>query len=1184
MPPEEMERLMQGLLDQGSDPTKHLSAVNEFFESLDWPIECSEQGRSFQEVFKRDGYAWFRSLCDRLLGWEVSDLEFATGGSSLEASNVPGTEGIAVTKELLILLAPTGRLMQYLQHLSDPKRVLEHWALCRQGMDPDPTSQYYVAYPYSTLPMGTQRDWYKHWKRAISPPSAVAASAANSRQATVTPFFHHPVWCPVTATTPFISRNADISRVRITPLTYFFLRFTYSLTKKCETYTSRSFIAPDDVIDWAQCQAGRVKRGFASAASVVRSSWVGSADPPPACERVFRTLGAADRIPGFSLVFAAFLSHYVPHPDYPYLYRQVPEPYRRAFKSFSAGFPQTTASSESLPSWTGTLFVATACEMWVKSVLDLAYAVDNPSAAAEKVKPKGTEGVPIVWKINHEAAIEDLRCRTSLAAQPLTAIVRAVRFHDYVHACSTANTGAGRLSPGLLRAVLPPVTCRDVRGSCILMTHLVLTMLIGNRAFTFLAHHQAPLLEYLSMLSALQSPFRPAAVSLTHVAGDRLVKVPTPISSYTEDLNDVPVAWWSVAPERCQRPVGPMHPNRRFFAAFQAAVTALASAAPVDLLGSLPPRGATDVFEYRWVRPHGDDLRALLAILRDRPDLAAQANAAVAEAWGQGSIPVGPDPYGAAEVVSDAIQLLAGQPFLSNWELDCLSAIGKKPSLYQRLAGASPSAWVAPALRLWVPSAQRLVLALSPRPLVWRFFPQLLPPQQQSAGEPAAPFVGSFLWKESKDLLLAALASGTSCQPPPNQHHHPGGSPQAVSPGAAMWRAYAAEMHEAYTTLFTDLLQFLTPQVVGNPACCSDAVVFALHRLVTCVSDAAAYDLLPQGYPAKPPTFFLPPETWHATQLGYRAQESTLARLCFDLALRKQRAAGDGVSSVPAAVFDDICARLSSLSPEVGRLVHELESSQMYQPTPAAAFSSALNGHRDESRLDATDYDGYQLNERGRRKVLSRGAPFEFRDVQRRGDAWVELTSRDSAWRNLREKLPPEQRRRFFPYNRPPTTSEIKWILRATRKLDAYMYKVMDGMFLQGLVSSGFNVQWMDAQEQKPLSLDLSEAIERGHMAASQGLESKHFRVHCNGFNVDIDLPQRWAQQEDQRGFMIRRCLIEPPSLRILSRDYVFCGFLLLLLYVYIYHSWLLYLSLVAGAATAVIGLRQQPLVEAQPL
>eukprot|EP00754_Rhynchopus_humris_P047958 Rhum_TRINITY_DN7478_c0_g1::Rhum_TRINITY_DN7478_c0_g1_i1::g.23102::m.23102 len=432
-------------------PDVPIRKLNAALRDLDFPLDSGPEGRTFQTVFKKDGFAWFSKLCDRISGHEKgmhlgdgfhsSWKTFEPQGCWLELASDPVC-GIAVTRELMELLHPHGRLMSYVHHLSDPKKVHEHWGQWRQGQEPNASAGNYIAFPFVVLPCVTQRDWLRHWRRALSGTPMPATSAA--RHAPQTPFFYHPVWCPASASQPFVvdMRTNLIVSALITPFPYFMLRFGTYLWKKSESYAPRDCVPQSDLFETAAKHARRAGRAAAYAASVV-SNVAGQRDLDATADayhhakgsgsREYRSLSCAENEPGFAVLFDMLQCHYLPTPGQPFLQAHTSARYQKLVERESAGtsasrggyvkaaygYAATLASAaktktrgdggggggdhcpdssglwggvlasyggqgsgaspEALPAYCNYMFAACLTESWVTGILDL-YALLDPKA------------------------------------------------------------------------------------------------------------------------------------------------------------------------------------------------------------------------------------------------------------------------------------------------------------------------------------------------------------------------------------------------------------------------------------------------------------------------------------------------------------------------------------------------------------------------------------------------------------------------------------------------------------------------------------------------------------------------------------------------------------------------------------------------------------------------------------
>eukprot|EP01063_Lacrimia_lanifica_P010852 TRINITY_DN17607_c0_g1_i1.p1 TRINITY_DN17607_c0_g1~~TRINITY_DN17607_c0_g1_i1.p1 ORF type:complete len:1205 (+),score=331.46 TRINITY_DN17607_c0_g1_i1:135-3617(+) len=1140
---------------------RSISQLNNLLQSIDWPPDSSEQGRTFQDTFKRGGYQWFKDLCNRVSGLETNDdrfrntwKDFDPMGAWLDTAS-DQTVGPALTRELMDLLHPNGRLMSYVQSLSDPKRVLDHWAQCRLGRDPDLSTGNYIGYPFNCLPDHTQRDWCHNWRNAIGglPP------AAHGRQAALTPIYHHPHWCPVAHDTPFHTENGTVTEVMMTPFSYFMMRFGLYLWKRAEMLPPQMWLPKLNVLDSCAGALRRVTRGASYVARVVQcvsqgnSAWdISEGRVASSSVTEHKLVTMAEMQPGYALVFDLFQACYLPAPEQPFLAPFTPAKFQKCVQE-----GMYTTHTGNIPQYCSVFFAACLDEAWARWVHSLYNLVTSPSERFEPAKgAKAHEGAPCVISVHAERAKDDLHTRTIILSQPLRALLRAVQYHDFLQTFPKScmpQYSAGRTA-GFAKVLLPQAACRDFRGSITQYLHITMSM-ANSRSGDVLRYPSTsvmPLCETLSLWASLLSPYRISSVRLPDAAQGQA----TPVCGHS--TAQPPCLLWLHTDLSAAHPTPQMHPVARFVRLVCAMLEALGEEVSGALLDCLPSRFDLEADVLRlealcWVRAHHSELSLLTTKLSNHPPLLALADAAVAKEATSLSLPAPPRNASLA-LMYDAQAVLAGgagAPFLADWELTYLSRVGKKPSLLETVT--SPQ----------VQSLRRRV-TLSCGGLL-----------KANVGGKTGPlpltYANCWLWRETKDVLKAAVQTMSA-----------GGAPFRID---QLCQAYAREHHEAYSALFTAFLEVLHSEFVRDERQCTAAHLAALHRILACITHPTVSKGLEPDAPAL--QHYLPPDAWKPSADGLRSIEERIASLCLDLRYRQRQIdSGAEAQNPPSKVVSDMVDMLISLNAGVPARLEEMEKMEQRhgydaglvrdRSGPAQRGGSVqpyVERGLNESRLTNSDYDGYALSETGRAKVLSGGAPFEFRDFRQRGVGWVEVNGPESRWRNLASKLQVEQKARMFPYRRPADMHELPPVVRLTQTIDTVVYRIVDALFLHGIIDRGLHVRWINAYDGKHLPHEVSSALEKAYAEVVQGTGKTSLTINVSGKDaLEVDLAQAWAKAPGEPGFLLSRALFDPPSVRFLARDYHLAIAALILLFVLCYYAWLLWTAAAAVALFLVAG------------
>ena len=1095
-PPSEPEatlwKCVQSDNEEAADKT--IQTLNTVLQELEWPLESTEHGKAFVATFKKDGFSWFKKLCDRICGEETGTStsvwkDFDHTGSWLTLAS-DATMGPAVVRELTHLLHPQGRFMHFLHTSSDAKKINEHWTQLRAGRNPDLSSANYVGYPFNTLPSATQRDWAKHWRAAVSG-KGVHLHPSSSRQTTQTPIFCLPIWCPASAEAPFHTEAVGkvITNVMIAPFPYFMLRFAAHLSKAAEDVAEQSLAPSKDIVDFAVVQGKRVVNGVRKAVEFVNSlkGVASEADNAQAkWTKQFRLEGAVERLPGFCVIFDMFLGSYAPSPGQPYLHGFLPAKFQDNFLEGVVTEQRTEISQTCMTS-----FVACVAEVWMKGVIDLHSLMESSKTGrglindlAALSKDKTLEGVPMNVTVYEERAAEDIRRRCNMMVQLLSPFMRAVQFHDFLLNATPylVNHGASGRVAALQRVCVSAHACRDARAYATQIIHLMLSMANGaaGEHCTYLEMEYTPTLEIFTLWSVLISPPRfssarlPEAAFSVHPAQTTVL---TPLltangvnssSSHFSDLitggheGGLPVNTELTA-------------HRVFFEVFIAIVNAVlprvnVSSAFVELMQGVEKnvqtrsqsttRGLTELEQLGWVRGHRADLDNIVQMVESDSALQREVDAVFFETaarigdagrrtqTAQGSLPRDstlPSVQGAGlAFLIESQAVLLGGPFLSDWELSLLSAYGRKPRFLTRVMRKIP-AQVAPVTHYC-----RTLLS----------YAKSLRHHREAAVE--GEFYGTVLCRESKEILRTAVqaANGSAAvltTSPGKFTPAPSSAQKDLTP---YYWSYVKDNHELYTTLLLDFLELCQSDMVRDASVLTEEMLAAMHKVLCCVcGNLALYvckglggsgSTTQQHASFSPPrehmgskmedvavsvSYCLPSETWAASTAGFRGSEQLIAKVCMDLLWRRKQ--HQGVREDLVVLIDDVVAKLQELNPNVAGRVQQCEEEANSASEWRAQADDTPAGSTVQPRLTADDYDNYTLNEAGRQKVLGRGAPFEFRDIKRRGGKEVELAGPDSAWCHMEHKLPTHLRARFFPYRRPPGPSELRQILKLTRFLDS---------------------------------------------------------------------------------------------------------------------------------------------------
>eukprot|EP01064_Diplonema_japonicum_P015078 TRINITY_DN22845_c0_g1_i1.p1 TRINITY_DN22845_c0_g1~~TRINITY_DN22845_c0_g1_i1.p1 ORF type:complete len:1171 (+),score=264.60 TRINITY_DN22845_c0_g1_i1:54-3566(+) len=1165
----EVEKQMKAIIYSYDKVEQVICQLNGLIASLEWPLESGEQGRTFQDIFKKNGFEWFKLLCDKLTGVEKGDRvwrDFDFAGSWLDLAS-DHQVGVGITKELVELLHPHGRFMTYLHHLSDVKKVTEHWAQVCRGQDPDTPSGNYVAFPFSFFPTSTQHSWYKNWRQAL----VGAVPPTTSRHAPTTPFYYQPNWCPISRDIPFHTQNGTITEVLVTPFSYFMLRYGIFLYKRIEINSSTDFIPKNDVLDSVVSQGSRLRRGAAVLSSITKKLRKEEHERDGAEEtrtqREFKLTSTADIIPGYCTLFDLFQTHYVPAPGQPFLQPFVSAKYQKMLTYIlnqDVGY-----RIETIPHYCGAQFVTILSEVWPRGMVDLWNLVQNPPPEPPKVK--GPEGVPSSLNVKEDLAAEDLRCRAIILVQPLTALMKAVQYHEYLRTMTAVpafNKHCGARTTALQKLILPPTTCRDFRASTIQLIHLILSMANGTCGdqTRFGSSRLVPLLETMSLWTSVLSPYRVAAVRLQEVSDDKSETVVTPVAGrgYT------PYLWWLNVPDGQQRPTELQSPAARFVRSFIEVIDALATVANVELLACLPRKGSVLLRDVAWVRCHHKELSMLINQVSQDTELQAKANTAVQSVAALCNLPLPPAGCGLA-LLHDAEMILCGGPFLADWEVEDQSNIGMKPTLLKRpfclrtleffssfTKGASYALTYFDYIRAstlnFLSIANNITTSIKPGPLPLEY-------------------ASSAMWRETRELLKMMMHN----QLPQRE---------------VVWRHYVKENQEAYVVLFCDLVDYMQSEFVRNDNACTEAVLLSFYRILTCITDPtvrAEDPYAPRGFQGQPgqqqaAAYFLPAETWPTSAHGFKHYETKISRLVMDLRWRMERTQeGADVSPVPVLLYEEIIVMLMMLVPAVHQRVEEMEKAEKLGEPYVSDSNTATGQH---SRLQyQTDYDnGYQLNESGRHKVLSTGTPFEFKDMRQKGGNFIELNGPESAWRHLASKLPADLRRRYFPYKRPPSSNEVKWVLKITKKLDTLVFTTLDSLHAQGLIGKVLDIAWVNEATGELLPEEISSLIEQGQTAASGGKSGKTLKIQQEEGVTEVDLRQRWVRPAEGAGYMVSRKILDPPSTRPIAKDSIFTFASFLVFYLYFYYTWILYLCGAVCTGCYAVASQRRMVVPATPM
>ena len=1045
---DDMEREMRSPLvpiGEDTDVAKRCSQLNSFIQGFNRPLDSSsDQTRQFQDNFKRDGMSWLKLLCENIFGEEKGLIwkEFDFRMSWLDLSN-DSEVGVNITHQLIELLHPMGPLMSYLVSLSSQKRVLQHWEQLRRGQEPD-ISGHYIALPFSVLPIHTQRDWWLHWQSAVFG----KPQQSMNRQATVTPIYANPIWCPVSINRPFYtegnSPDSKITSVLVTPLAYFMIRFSVFLWKHCEDFTPTSFEAKRDVVDTAKAWASwgtRVTKNISSKVqSIIKPEYLYDESERPILNVSHKLRTCSELLPGYATIFDMFQCHYIPSPGQPFLQNSTPLTYQRMVQSHpyhEVVFGQSSGGQRhrQISQDASVTMLIVLNEVWIRGTLDLWNLVNGPKLPA--YKPKHNEiGVPVTASVNEESATDDLKCRVMLLGSPINALLRCVQFHDFLLA------GSRTRASGIQKSALSHTAIKDYKGSVIQLIHLVLGMAAGTAGdrIVFNSSETPPIHQMMTMLTTLLTPFRATAARLPELPsiGSSSLSVNSVLSTlstsgggkplYTGDF-PVPCLWWITVPSGEAQPSQLNHPTVKFVRIFSFIIHHLPRIMDVDpeLLSAVPikPRNLNDL---RHVRVFKKEVIAIInkisteAVLRSSIDTAMASslreyrNESVSGRHDSQSSTFSVQPGSGLQFLIDAEAVLCGSPFLGDWEISLLETVGTKPKLHERPQIQKIAKFFSPATIKTQNAVSRCYhLARSTfqsTPHVASYKSGPLPMSYASTG----------LWRESRETLKNAV----------QQQYSKSGVKQPIQP--EMYTGF----HEGYTTLIADVIDVLQQKdYTRYDTTCTSSILLLLHRLLSValeLSAVASHIHMNTSGHGQPTRYYLPPDSWQISH-SFKQFETKIARVCLNLKFRKQRMlAGLDESPVPPPMIDEILEMLRSLSPNVGHILQELEKSDLLD----VGTKRPLKTETDPSRLNyGSDYDNYKLNHKGRQKVLSVGAAFEFRDSVQHGNASIDIHNRNSSWRYLSDKLPRDIRIKYFPYQRPPSSRELRWVLKGTRLIDS---------------------------------------------------------------------------------------------------------------------------------------------------
>eukprot|EP01060_Flectonema_neradi_P007661 TRINITY_DN15378_c0_g2_i2.p1 TRINITY_DN15378_c0_g2~~TRINITY_DN15378_c0_g2_i2.p1 ORF type:complete len:1208 (+),score=177.02 TRINITY_DN15378_c0_g2_i2:58-3681(+) len=1190
---DDMERQMRSpLVPIGEDGNvaKRCAQLNTFFQGFDRPLDSSsEQTRQFQDNFKRDGMSWLKLLCENIFGEEKGLIwkEFDFRMSWLDLAN-DSEVGTDITHQLMELLHPMGPLMSYLVSLSSQKKVQQHWEQLRRGQEPD-VAGHYIALPFSVLPIHTQRDWWLHWQNAVfgKPPQAM------NRQASVTPIYANPIWCPVSLQQPFYTEGntptSKITSVLVTPFAYVMIRFSVFLWKHCEDYSPSSFEAKRDIVDtakaWGSWGTRHTKSLLSKIKSVVKQDHqYDEPDLPPTLEVSHKLRTCSELLPGYATIFDLLQCHYIPAPGQPFLQQGTPLPYQKMAQSHpyhEVVFGQSCGGQRHRPlsQDPGTTMLVVLNEVWIRGTLDLWNLVNGPKLPA--YRPKNNEiGIPITASVNEESATEDLKCRSILLGAPINAILRCVQFHEFLLSGSKVRTA------GVQKSVLPPAAMRDFKGSAIQLIHLILGMASGTAGdrTIFSNSESPPIHQTLVMLATLITPFRITAARLPEISSistaslcSGMVASPLASSGGGKPLATgefpVPCLWWVSVPAGEAQPAQLNHPTLKFVRVFSFIIHYLQKVIDIDpeLLDAVPlkPRNLNDL---RYVRIFKKEIISIITNIS--PD--AGLRAATDTAMGKGlteyrntssngrndSLPSGlsVQPGSGLQFLIEAESVLCGSPFIGDWEVSLIDTVGTKPKLYER-----PQ--VQNIVKFFLPATTKTQNAVG---RCYHMMRNTFHTAQHVASYKSGPLPLSYastgLWRESREMLKSSVQQLFSKTGPKQQFH-----PETH-----------AVYHEASSSLICDVIDVLhNKDFARYDTTCTSSVLLILHRLLAVALEVSVLVSHPHmnQHQAHPTMHFLPPETWQSAH-SFKQHESKIARICLNLKHRKQRTLSVAdASPVPPPLLDELLEMLKSLSPNVAHILLELEKTDQLGAGTRSTHSNISN---DPSRLNyRSDYDSYQLNHKGRQKVLSVGAAFEFRDVVQRGNTWVDVNNKNSSWRYLCNKLPRDMRIQSFPYQRPPSSRELRWALRATRVADSFIYRILDGLTIEGYVEPLLDVRWVNGNTQQLLPPAVSASIEREHaLKVLRGGPKKAFIKSEGEPDMEVDFEQSWITQEihGRKGFPVVRCIFEPPSTRKLSVDYWLAVAAVVFVFLFLWYSWVLWLIVIAVVGSAILGCRVRPI------
>eukprot|EP01065_Artemidia_motanka_P032764 TRINITY_DN39747_c0_g1_i1.p1 TRINITY_DN39747_c0_g1~~TRINITY_DN39747_c0_g1_i1.p1 ORF type:complete len:1244 (+),score=344.42 TRINITY_DN39747_c0_g1_i1:53-3733(+) len=1155
-------RLTELVESNRTDPTGELAKINRIIrhDISRWPPATGPPGtRVDADGNPTVGFYtdWFPTLCDRIFGHRRSDrgfTDFDHASGWLFRAKGGTAEHVRITEQILELLDPNGRLVTFLTLQSDEARVRRAWAAALGGRRDTDNMQ--VLCPFDLFPSNTRVEWHAHWRAALH----------GSRPADVFPraIFYHPFWYPLQPDKPFgVGPDNAITEIAVTPLAYLFLRLNRLAWECCIHFESAtSFNAPptdrvsacvDRCRNWVLdnyhwvCKRVATIRGKTATARNRESTW--------------RKRGLGECFASHAVLFDRLLCHYWGSPGQPFLRWAVHRNYQRLYnpaRGALAAAPREVEMSAQLQREASDLFLIVFTELSLVQIIDFKNLIDSPPnfTSPPKNNPVGDLGA---FQLIQDLAVEDLKVHVLLTVQLMTAVCRALHFHEFARIRShrgPPRVGWGQVLGGRNRSDLPQVY--QTFGWTMRVLDLVFSMIAGTAGpLATISKSDAPILELLSCWSALISPYQPSAAPLhcfdygIPAAEARLVP-----------LAGQPLAAPCLAalsePDDAEPPVRPQ-PAVCFSVALSAA--AQAAFGPTSLLP--PPRvpwitaaaghcAVENLAAYAHLRWHPDCLDKLGKAFDDAsPEDVATAVRQVQKAWRWlGAVRSDQaDAHALSAIAHKGKDVLSGGPYLLDWELDLLASTGRRTGPLDNAVLREAQHAITRFSTFWNFSRRDGFLAF------WASLRHrvrvLMNRTVQPLGLPPFSFQASPAWAGSREALAKAIF--TPSQPPRAVRS------RSPVPDSEDWAApVVRELYEAHSLLLSTFLSAVEADFIDTTLCTRE-VLQSLHRLVCALSSPGFLSVhsgevmkarlgLPQGGMcsdgAPPPVFMAgrrgQQHTAAAAAAGYRALGARVERLCQALV---NRGLGESVEALrrgrayDSELIDDTVRRLMTLVGRQSSLqrLKEVATASVLDAAPAAGAAAGRGTRAPSVRrtLGADDFDEYcELTDQGRRRMLS-------------GEAAVPI-------------VPP-----FFDVVRDTvlyewyggdvciSSHEIPSLVHTALWIDRFMHATLDRAALWPHYGAPLWVarmspamRWMDNVSGKLLSEEASKELEELHAAASvpQAAGAVRARVTDDDAVYHLDLRTgdgHVSRGQDVQRFEGRRCYPPTmPSLRPAARHH----------------------------------------------